>query len=109
MPVRAGSWHHRRQLVRINSAGASLVVEGMKEARREFVPAEGSHEFWIDLRVAFEPGSDVNPCGILDFADKMPERRRAEAVQMLDKQLAPESRLRLRVMGGEFKTGEFRS
>ncbi len=62
----------------------------MNEWRREFVPAGGSHEFRIDRRVVFGPSGDIGPRGIFDFADKMSERRRPEAVQMLDDALAPE-------------------
>ena len=60
----------------------------MQEGRREFVAAEGSHEFGIDLRVGFEPGRDIGPRRGLDFADKMPEGRRAEPMQPLDEPLA---------------------
>jgi hypothetical protein len=58
---------------------------------RKFIAAQCAHEFGIDLRVAFEPGGDVGPCRSLDFADKMPERRRSEAVQVLDEPLPPDS------------------
>jgi hypothetical protein len=42
-------------------------------------------EFGIDLRVAFEPGGNIGPRRYLDFADKMPNGRWPEAVQVRDK------------------------
>jgi hypothetical protein len=69
-------------------------VDDMKEGRGEFVAAEGSHEFRIDLRISFEPGGDIGPRFNLDFADKMAERRRPEAVQILDEALAAEPKPR---------------
>ncbi len=66
-------------------------VDDVKRGR-ELATAEGAHEFGIDLRVVFEPGGDIGPCRYLDFADKMPQRRRAEPMQMLDEALSPEPR-----------------
>lgn len=62
--------------------------------------AEGSHEFQIDLRVAFEPGGDIGLCRYLDFVEEMPERRRSKPVQVSDKALAakPLSRLQCRAV-----------
>ncbi len=56
------------------------------------IAAEGSHKFGIDPRIAFEPGGDVDPRRCLDFADEMPQRRRAEPMKALDMTLAPEPR-----------------
>jgi hypothetical protein len=57
------------------------------QGRCESIAAKCSHEFGIDPRVDFEPAGDIGPCCYLDFADKMPERRRPQAVQVQDKAL----------------------
>lgn len=68
------------------------------EGGREPVAAERPDEFGIDPRIGIEMIGDVG--AVLDFAEKMRERRGAEPMQMLDEALAPEPILCLIFLGG---------
>src|ERR1700736_1776797 len=62
----------------------------MKKGRREFVAAEGSHEFDRQRGVNFKCVWDAGAC--LDLAEEMPQRRRPEPMKVLDVALSPQSR-----------------
>jgi hypothetical protein len=57
--------------------------------RRVSITPERADELRVYPRVSLEMIGDAG--AVLDFAEEMPERRRAEAVQMLDETLAPKA------------------
>jgi hypothetical protein len=57
--------------------------------RRVSITPEGAHELRVYPRVAFEMIGDAG--AILDFAEEMAERRRAEPMQMFDEALTPKA------------------
>jgi hypothetical protein len=58
--------------------------------RRVSISPEGADERRINLRVAFEMIGNAG--AILDFAEEMAKRRRAEPMEMFDQALAPKPR-----------------
>jgi hypothetical protein len=61
--------------------------------QRVSISPKGAHEGRINPRVPFEMIGDAG--AVLDFTEKMPERRGAESMQMLDEALAPKPRSRV--------------
>ena len=57
--------------------------------RRVSITPEGAHELRVYPRVSLEMIGDAG--AVLDFAEKMPERRRAEPMEMFDEALAPKA------------------
>ena len=68
--------------------------------RRVSITPEGAHELRVYPRVSLEMIGDAG--AVLDFAEKMPERRRAEPVKAFDEALAtkPPGRRKLGLLRG---------